>query len=90
MAARISAPNPSTCGKTHGSAEMTFSPNGKHLTGRMMDINWGWELEWDGEKISELRFERDTPQIWDGSTHFPSFNRLDELSRFPLFHTQES
>jgi hypothetical protein len=40
---------------------MTFSPDGKHFAGWMMDMNWGSEREWDGEKYLNLSFERDTP-----------------------------
>jgi hypothetical protein len=61
----------STYGQTHGSAEMTFSPDGERFTGRMMDMNWGSELEWGAKKYLNLSFERDTLQIWDVVRPFP-------------------
>jgi hypothetical protein len=40
--------------RTHGNIEMTFSPDGNHFTGRKMDDNWAQELEWGGDRVSEI------------------------------------
>ncbi len=47
--------SPFKYGQTHGNVEITFSPDGTNFTGRMMDENWGSELEWEGEKIQETQ-----------------------------------
>jgi subtilisin family serine protease len=47
--------SPFKYGQTHGSVEITFSPDGSHFTGKMMEENWGSELEWEGEKIQETQ-----------------------------------
>jgi hypothetical protein len=47
-------PNSGIYGQTHGSVEITFSSDGKHFTGKMMDKNWGSEPEWGGDKVSEI------------------------------------
>ncbi len=44
--------SPFKYGQTHGSVDITFSPDGNHFTGRMMDENWGSELEWGGDRVS--------------------------------------
>jgi len=44
--------SPFKYGQTHGSVEITISPDGNHFTGKMMDENWGSELEWGGDRLS--------------------------------------
>jgi len=41
-------------GRTQGSVEVVFSPDGNHFTGRMMQEGWGSEMEWGGDKVSEI------------------------------------
>lgn len=41
----------SNYGKTEGSVEITFSPDGNHFTGTMIMENWESELEWGGDRV---------------------------------------
>ncbi len=47
--------SPFKYGQTHGSAEITFSSDGNNFKGRMMNENWGSELEFEGERIQETQ-----------------------------------
>lgn len=43
-------PKSPSYGKTHGKVDLTFSDDGNHFTGTLMDEDWSQELEWGGDK----------------------------------------
>ena len=40
--------------RTQGNIEITFSSDGNHFTGRKMREIWPQELEWGGDRVSEI------------------------------------
>jgi hypothetical protein len=47
-------PKSQNYGQTQGNVEITFSPDGNHFTGRMFRKNWGSEMQWGGDRVSEI------------------------------------